>query len=868
LSLRNKTVIIIGVIAVAIVVVLCGIAHPVFMNSFASVERKSTEDNARRVVNALSIQIESLDTLNHDWAAWDDTYEFVQDHNQDYIDSNPTDQAMINAGLNVMAIIDSLGQIVFIKALETDTQTSVPVWQSVQNELANKVLVYHEDIEDSVTGIVLLPEGPLMLSSRPIVTSNDEGPIVGTMIMGRFLDSTIINNLSKTVHMPVIIDRLDSEQLASEFQIVRLSLSKDTPVFARPLNRHSIAGYALLADLYGDPILIARVEVTRDIYAQGISAIRYFILALLIVGIVFSILTYLLLGKLVFKRLTFLSNSVDVIGTSRDSSLRLPVAGVDEVSRLATRINNMLSALEQSQQSQRETEERYRYLFENAHDMIQSVALDGHFNFVNGAWLQTMEYTKADLENLNLFDVIHPQSLAHCQEMFARVMSGESVNNIQTIFVTKNGRLIHLEGNASARTVNGKIVATHGIFRDITERKKAEEERHRLEEKSQIAGRLAAVGEMAAGIAHEINNPLTGVLGFSKLLLEKINVPEELKDDLNVIADGSQRVADIVKRLLTFARQTKPVRTSVNMNELIDNTLKLRDYVLKTANIEVVTRFDPELPWSIVDPGQLQQVFMNLIVNAEQAMKEEHRRGTLIITTEKHGSDIRIVFQDNGPGIPKENMARLFQPFFTTKAPGEGTGLGLSLSRSIVIEHGGEMIVESEPGHGATFMIELPITEVSPLEADAVSPTIAKAEPVTIKKGRILVVDDESGVREFIVRALTRTGHSVDTASDAREALDRIDAGVVFDVIFVDIRMPGMSGLELYQHILDNIPALAGRVVFITGDVMGMDVSAFLSKHHLPHLAKPFQIEHLRETVDTIMGPGQPDKDNQNRSSK
>ena len=401
---------------------------------------------------------------------------------------------------------------------------------------------------------------------------------------------------------------------------------------------------------------------------------------------------------------------------------------------------------------------------------------------------------------------------------------------------------------------------------DITEHKREAEERRRLEEKAQIASRLAAVGGMAAGIAHEINNPLTGVLGFSKLLLENENLPEEIKDDLKVIADGSQRVADIVRRLLTFARQAKPVRTSVNLNELIDNTLKLRDYVLKTANIAVVTRFDTELPLSIVDPGQLQQVFLNLIVNAEQAMKEAHGKGTLTITTEKRGKNIRISFADDGPGITKENMARLFDPFFTTKAPGEGTGLGLGLSRSIVLEHGGELNIESEPGHGATFIIELPITEVLLPETDATSPMV-KEKPAATKTGRILVVDDEPGVRTLIEKALTRTGHSVDTSGDPKEALDKL-ANASYDVLLTDIRMPGMSGMELYARVLEKSPAMANRIIFITGDTMGTDVKAFLAKNNLAYLAKPFDIEALKEKVDIILGAGQPENDRLDRSGR
>jgi PAS domain S-box-containing protein len=411
---------------------------------------------------------------------------------------------------------------------------------------------------------------------------------------------------------------------------------------------------------------------------------------------------------------------------------------------------------------------------------------------------------------------------------------------------------VWLDVHSQAIESGGKRMGWVYLALDITASKQAEEERARLEEKAQLNSRLAAVGEMAAGIAHEINNPLTGVIGFSKLLLERDNIPEHLREELGIIADGSQRVADIVKRLLTFARQTKPMRTAASINELIDNTLKLRAYVLRTANIEVSMRLDPELPWSVVDPGQLQQVFMNLIVNAEQAMKEAHGKGFLVITTEKKGSNIRISFQDDGPGIGKDNMKRLFEPFFTTKEVGQGTGLGLSLSRSIVLEHGGGITVESEPGHGAIFTVELPIAESLAPGTGVASPP-AKAEPAHIRKSTVLVIDDEHGIRQLAKNALTGNGYVVDTASDARTALDTLIAGARYDAIFTDIRMPGMSGMELYEHLVDQVPAMASRMIFITGDSMGVDVTAFLNQHSLPCLTKPFGIEALRKATETAM---------------
>jgi len=219
---------------------------------------------------------------------------------------------------------------------------------------------------------------------------------------------------------------------------------------------------------------------------------------------------------------------------------------------------------------------------------------------------------------------------------------------------------------------------------------------------------LASVGELASGVAHELNNPLTGIIGFAELLLDK-DVPGDIKEDLKIIHREAQRTSRVVRNLLTFARKHEPAKQTVNLNCIIQKVLEIRAYEQKVNNIQVNTRFAPDLPEILADGFELQQVFLNIIINAEYFMIEAHGRGVFTITTEKVGDIIRASFADDGPGVSKENLGHLFDPFFTTKEVGKGTGLGLSICHGIVAEHGGRIYAESELGKGATFIVELPI---------------------------------------------------------------------------------------------------------------------------------------------------------------
>jgi signal transduction histidine kinase len=246
------------------------------------------------------------------------------------------------------------------------------------------------------------------------------------------------------------------------------------------------------------------------------------------------------------------------------------------------------------------------------------------------------------------------------------------------------------------------------IFVDVTERKQAEKEEQRLQQELYESGRLAAIGELAAGVAHEINNPLTAILGFSQRVLRK-NHNKSLTQDLERISGEALRAAKIVQTLLTFARRREPLKEDCDLNDILQRALELRAYELRTSNIEVVVDLTPGLPKVKADSHQIQEVFLNVVLNAEQVMVEAHHGGTLVIKTCQNKSYVQIVFSDDGPGIAKENLGRIFHPFFSTRADRGGTGLGLSICHGIIKKHGGKIYAKSRLGEGANFIVELPV---------------------------------------------------------------------------------------------------------------------------------------------------------------
>jgi len=399
----------------------------------------------------------------------------------------------------------------------------------------------------------------------------------------------------------------------------------------------------------------------------------------------------------------------------------------------------------------------------------------------------------------------------------------------------------HMDGSFTTNRSDELGVLAHTL-QDMKERLQSSYDRLLQSEK------MALIGQVVAGIAHELNNPLTIIIGHTEMMLLK-GVDDQHRQPLTRIHDGAERASKIVKNLLTFARKKPPERLLSDTNKLIAKTLELRAYELKVNNIELITDLAPDLPSIMCDPHQLQQVLLNLIVNAEQAMLEANGKGRLTIRTRANNGSILIVVDDNGPGISMDNLRRVFDPFFTTKPVGKGTGLGLAICQGIVAEHGGKLRVDSTPGFGATFTVELPIAHRS--HEKPVSSAVASVQKVD-RPRTVLIVDDETHMRDLLADILRADGHGVFTAATGQEALDLISNNS-FDMVITDMKMPDLDGAAFHKELKARNSPLASRVLFVTGDLMNPPTLRFLENCGNPWIAKPFEVSVIRDTVRRIL---------------
>jgi PAS domain S-box-containing protein len=460
-------------------------------------------------------------------------------------------------------------------------------------------------------------------------------------------------------------------------------------------------GFRLFLDISINDI--QKASVPPEVYAYSQNIIYALITAIFICTAILIAVVIISLNNVIFSKLNEITKRIASITTKVGSIHRLPVSGKDEVSLIAQEINNMLNRLEQSQEYITKSEQLYSTLVEKSNDGI--VIIDkGLLKFANSKMTDITGYTSEALTGRRFIDLISNEYKEFVSDDFQRRTTGNYLpDKYETTMISKEGKKIFVEISLNTIELEKKTVVI-AIIRDITMRKM-------VQEQLITTDRLASIGELAAGVAHELSNPLTSVMGYTQLLLEQ-NVPSAVKKDLEIVNSEARRAADVTKNLLMFARRYAPEKQLINVNDLIEKVLEIRSYEQKINNIKVTRDLAPDIKPVIGDPSQLQQVFINIIINAEYSMTKAHHGGILKVTTKNIEDYVRISFADDGTGIPSKDIPRIFDPFFTTKDLVRGTGLGLSICHGIIIRHNGRIYAESDSGQGATFIIELPFSNV------------------------------------------------------------------------------------------------------------------------------------------------------------
>ncbi|HKW89387.1 MAG TPA: PAS domain S-box protein [Candidatus Acidoferrales bacterium] len=491
----------------------------------------------------------------------------------------------------------------------------------------------------------------------------------------------------------------------------------------------------------------------------------------------------------------------------------------------------------------REEQEFVRRLVACFPDVIVVLDTDGRYTFVSQRIQELLGYTPEEIVGGELEDRPHPEDREAMMKFFKDLVSGKlPVGALEYRTRHKDGRWRIFRANASPLTDSDqKVIGVVASARDVTEAKQLEQQLLQTE-------KLAAIGQMVSGVAHELNNPLTAIIGVSELLRER--APDDsFRRQTELVQKQARKAAGLVQDLLTFSRPSRPRSQQVRMVDLINRAIDLRRQALESCHISVEFDHPEHLPAVEADPNQLAQVFVNILSNAEQAISSIRNQGQIKIRADEVDGKLQVLIDDDGPGIPSEIRSKIFDPFFTTRRAGGGSGLGLTICLVIVKEHGGVIEALASPEGGARLRVLLPASSSPSTSEAAVSPAQRREG---LKGSSILIVDDEDDIRELVSEGLGTRGASVDAASNADEAWSRLSRKT-YDAVVCDFNLKGTGGLDLFDRVLQRDAHRTPRFLFITGDLLDPSQISSLEKKGARALQKPFQISELATALENSL---------------